>query len=126
MKRTLELSRVLRLLVLTGFIIALAPSLMGCSSGFTTIAPMPPKKYEKLGHASGSATGSLGIAGTAYHFIPMWLNSRVERAYERALQSVPGATGLIDVTYEESWFWWIIVTSRTVTISGEAVREVTE
>jgi hypothetical protein len=95
----------------------------GCTSGFTTIASKPPKKYEKLGPVSGSASGSLGVLGAAYNFIPMGLNFRVEQAYEEALKSVPGATGLIDVTYQESWFWWIIGTNRTVTISGEAIKE---
>ena len=98
----------------------------GCASGFTTIAPMPPQKYETLGHASGKATGSLGILGTAYYFIPMGLNDRVALAYDRALQSVPGATALIDVRYEESWYWWLIGTARNVTVSGEAIKEVTK
>ncbi len=98
----------------------------GCASGFTTIAPRPPAQYEKLGPATGKATGSLGIVSTAYYFIPMGANSRVQRAYDRAVASVPGATGLIDVTLDESWFWWIIGTGRTVTVSGEAIREIQE
>ncbi|MBU4257716.1 MAG: hypothetical protein KKI12_03325 [Proteobacteria bacterium] len=106
--------------------LAFVASVLGCASGFTTIAPMPPQKYEKLGHASGKATGSLGILGTAYYFIPMGLNSRIDSAYDNALKSVPGATSLIDVTFEESWFWWLIGTGRTVTISGEAIKEVTK
>lgn len=107
-------------------IIAFAAYLAGCASGFTTIAPMPPQKYEKLGTVSGKSTGSLGILGTAYYFIPMGLNSRIDSAYNNALQKAPGATALIDVTYEESWFWWIIGTGRTVTITGEAIKEVAE
>ena len=98
----------------------------GCASGFTTIAPRPPKHYETLGHASGDATGSLGIISTAYYFIPMGLNDRVQRAYDNALRSVPGATSLINVTYEESWYWWLIGTARTVTVSGEAIKEMPE
>ena len=100
--------------------------IVGCTSGFTTIAPRPPKHYETLGHASGEATGSLGILGTAYYFIPMGLNSRIESAYNNALKSTPGATSLIDVTYEESWYWWLIGTARTVTVSGEAIKEMPE
>lgn len=96
----------------------------GCASNFTMVAPTPPVKYEKLGKATGTASGALGVLGTAYYFIPLGLNSRVERAYEEALKSVPGATSLIDVTIQESWFWWVIGTSRNVTISGEAIREV--
>jgi hypothetical protein len=96
----------------------------GCASNFTMIAPTPPQKYEKLGKATGTASGALGMLATAYYFIPLGLNSRVEQAYEEALKSVPGATALIDVTIQESWFWWVLGTSRTVTITGEAIREV--
>ena len=96
----------------------------GCASGPTMIAPEPPAKYEILGPATGTASGSLGILGTAYYFIPMGLNSRVERAYDAAVASVPGATGLIDVTLDEYWVWWIIGTNRIVTITGEAIMEV--
>jgi hypothetical protein len=96
----------------------------GCTTGLTTIAPQPPAQYERLGSATGKATGSIGVLGTATNFIPMGLNSRVYRAYDRAVTSVPGATGLIDVTLEESWFWWVIGSARTVTISGEAIREI--
>ena len=98
--------------------------LMGCASSLTTVAPRPPENYERLGHATGTATGSLVIFLEPLHFIPMRLNSRVERAYENALKSVPGATGLVDVTYQESWYWWVIGTARKVTISGEAIREI--
>lgn len=104
----IKLSRILRQSIIIGFMFVFAASLAGCASGFTTIRSMPPKKYEKLGHVSGKATGSLGILGTAYYFIPMGLNSRIDRAYDNALKSVPGATALTDVTFEESWFWWII------------------
>lgn len=94
----------------------------GCVSDPINVAPRPPDKYEKLGPASGSACGSMLIDGTAYNFIPVMLNSRVERAYANAVQSVPGATGLVNVTMQENWFWWFIGNSRCVTITGEAIR----
>ena len=122
----IKLLRNLKQSILIGVLIAFIASMMGCASGLTTIAPMPPKKYEKLGHASGKASGSLGILATGYYFIPMGLNSRVDRAYNNALKSVPGATALIDVNFKESWYWWVIGTGRTVTVSGEAIKEVTE
>ena len=103
---------------------ALMIGLSGCSSKKVTIEKAPPEKYEVLGKATGSASGSLGIAGTAYYFIPMGLNSRTERAYVEAVQSVPNATGLINVTYSEDWFWWVIGTNRTVTVTGDAIREI--
>lgn len=95
----------------------------GCSSTAVSIANLPPANYEVLGQAKGSAHGSLGLFGTAYNVIPMGLNSRVERAYSNALASVPGATALIDVKYQESWYWWIIATGRKVTIEGTAIKE---
>jgi hypothetical protein len=110
--------------LLASALLACIPLIGGCASGLTTIAPQPPAQYEKLGLATGKASGSLGILSTAYYFIPMGLNTRVQRAYDNAVASVPGATGLIDVTFDESWFWWIIGTGRTVTISGEAIREI--
>lgn len=98
-------------------------SIAGCSSGFKNIAPLPPEKYQKLGQVTGSACGSfVSPAGSLFYFIPIRLNSRVERAYEEALQSVPGATALIDVTLEENWFWWVLGTTRCVTITGEAIK----
>lgn len=98
--------------------------LAGCSSHQVKIEQIPPATYQTLGKAEGSASGSLGLLATAYNFIPMGLNSRSERAYENAVQSIPGATSLINVTYQEDWFWWIIGTSRTVKISGDAIKEV--
>lgn len=109
---------------LGGLLLLCAMLLSGCASGPTMIAPEPPAQYEKLGPATGKASGSLGILATAYYFVPMGLNTRVDRAYDNAVASVPGATGLIDVTIDESWFWWVIGTGRTVTISGVAIREV--
>jgi hypothetical protein len=100
--------------------------LSGCSSHNVTIAPQQPKKYEVLGKAEGSASGSLGVLSTAYYFIPMGLNSRTERAYKNAIESAPGATGLVNVTYQEDWLWWLIGTSKDVTIKGDAIREIKE
>jgi hypothetical protein len=118
------ISRNIRLPLLVCTLLGVLLLIGGCASGLTTIAPRPPAQYEKLGPATGKATGSIGVLGTASNFIPMGLNSRVYRAYDNAVASVPGATGLVDVTLDESWFWWVIGTARTVTISGEAIREI--
>ena len=96
----------------------------GCSSKEVTIENKQPAKYEVLGKATGTGSGSLAALGTAYYFIPIGLNDRSQRAYADAIRSVPGATGLINVTYSEDWFWWIIGTNRTVTITGDAIREI--
>lgn len=96
--------------------------LCGCSSGRVVITPAPTDNFQRLGKVEGKSCGSLGIAATAYYFIPMGLNGRYERAYQEALSQAPGATGLIDVTISENWFWWIIGTARCVTITGEAIK----
>jgi hypothetical protein len=95
----------------------------GCASTAYNVAPLPPPTYQVLGKATGKTCGSLGVLGTAYYFIPMGLNSRVEGAYQEALKSVPGATSLINVEMKEDWFWWLIGTARCVTISGDAIKE---
>ena len=110
--------RLLCLWVLLGGVIFI----MGCSSGFIMAGKRPPENYQKLGQAKGEACGSLLIGATAYYFIPVLLNSRVERAYQRALESVPGSTSLVNVTLEEYWLWWVIGTARCVTITGEGVK----
>ncbi len=94
----------------------------GCASDLVNIARRPPENFQKLGQATGVACGSLLIDVTPYNFIPIGLNSRVERAYQEALSGVPGATGLINVTLKERWSWWVIGSARCVTIIGEAIR----
>ncbi len=93
-----------------------------CVSGFTMVAPAPPQQFSRLGPATGTACGSLGVLATAYNFVPMGLDGRMERAYQAAVASVPGATALIDVTAQEDWTWWLIGTMRCLTISGEAIK----
>ena len=102
--------------------IAAGVLLVGCASGFTKIAPRPPDKFERLGKVEGSSCGTMLILSTAYNFIPAMLNERVENAYQDALSKAPGAMGLINVTYQENWLWWVIGTTRCTTITGEAVR----
>lgn len=103
-------------------VLASIAMLSGCTSGFTTVSPTPPQQYMRLGHAEGSACGSLGVISTSSYFIPMGLNSRVERAYNNALASMPSATALVDVTVKEDWVWWLIGTARCVTVTGEAIK----
>lgn len=120
----MDLSKFLRGFISVILLFTFLTIFLGCSSGFKTIVPMPPEKYEKLGPATGGGSGMLGIFGTAYYFIPLGLNSRIDTAYDEALKSVPGATALTDVTFQESWYWVVIGTLRVVTISGEAIKEV--
>lgn len=113
-----------RKIIVTSFTALSLLVLSGCSSKEVTIENKQPLKYEVLGKATGTGSGSLGIGPTAYNFIPIGLNDRSERAYADAIRSVPGATGLINVTYSEDWFWWVIGTNRTVTVTGDAIREI--
>ena len=108
--------------IVAGLLLAFTLAISGCASGFKTIMPQPQGKYEKLGPATGEACGTMLLGPTAYNFIPVELNSRVGRAYQRALDSVPGATALVNVTMKENWYWWVIGTTRCVTITGEAIR----
>ncbi len=94
----------------------------GCAGAYKTVLPTPPENYQKLGVAKGEACGSMLILATAYNFIPISLNERVENAYQNALASVPGATALINVTMQENWYWWVIGSAKCVTITGEAIR----
>jgi hypothetical protein len=94
----------------------------GCTSQWTTVVPRPPKDYQAVGHASGTATGRMFFDGTSLNFIPIGLNSRTERAYQNALASVPGATALVNVTIREEWASWYLWSSKTVTVTGDAVR----
>ena len=86
------------------------------------VVPRPPQNYEVIGKAYGEATGSMLIFGTAMNFIPAYLNSRTERAAQRALGSVPGATGLINVSISEDWYWYYFGSAKVVTVTGDAVR----
>jgi hypothetical protein len=120
----LLLSKIVKLSVVVVSVMAFTSILLGCSTGFKTIVPVPPEKYEKVGSAKGQGSGMLGVLGTSSYFIPIGLNSRVDTAYDEALKSVPGATALTDVTYQEDWYWLVIGTLRIVTITGEAIKEV--
>ncbi len=101
----------------------------GCASPYRTALPTPPDHYQKLGEAKGKACGSMMILAP-YYFIPVVelpffggnLNKRVENAYQNAIDSVPGATALLNVTMQENWFWWVLGSTKCVTITGEAIR----
>ena len=110
----------------TSSILAVSVIFGGCSTKEVMIEKRPPAKYEKLGKVKETGSGSLGLVSTAYYFVPMGFNSRSERAYDNALEKEKEATQLINVTYQEDWFWWVIGTGRTITIKGDAIKEVSE
>lgn len=96
-------------------------ALVGCAST-VALAPLPPEKYEKLGSTSGDACGVLLLGDWVGAFIPIGLSDRVATAKSSALAKVPGATDLVNVTIEERWYYWLIGSSRCVTVSGEAIK----
>lgn len=98
--------------------------LQGCSSAPVNVFPLPPPKYEVLGPVTGLECGSLVLLGSFLNFIPVQLNSRLERAYEEALNTIPGTTSLVNVDVHEDWFWWILGTTRCTVINADAIREV--
>jgi hypothetical protein len=103
-------------------LLAVTLSLAACSSGNVIITKTPQENYQRLGKTEGTGCGTMGVISTAYNFLPIFLNDRYERAYAEALGKIPGATGLIDVTLEETWFWWVVGTTRCSTVAGEAIK----
>lgn len=93
----------------------------GCSSSEVLIVANPlgqnqQFEMQSLGRVEGRASG------VRTGFIPIALNSRTERAYNRALAQAPGAKALRNVTIQEKWFWFYLGDVRSVTVTGEAVK----
>jgi hypothetical protein len=98
-----------------------AAALVGCATT-VSLAPLPPEKYEKLGATSGDSCGVLLLGDWFLAIIPIGLSERVRTAKSSAVAKVPGATDLINVTVEERWYYWVVGSSRCVTVSGEAIK----
>ena len=103
--------------------LALLAASTACSSERVMLVTRPPANYEVLGRTHGEATGSILILGTLTNFIPAYLNSRTESAVNRALRAVPGATGMVNVTIQEDWYWYYLGSAKVVKVSGDAIRE---
>lgn len=93
-----------------------------CASDFVPVSEAPAAGSKVVGRATGTACGSMLIYASAYNFIPVLLNSRVERARERALASVPGASALTNTTVSEYWYFWVIGRTLCTTLEGDAVQ----
>lgn len=104
---------------------AAALLLTACTSAPVKVTPLPPANYQALGPAEGTGCGFLGLLGTATNVVPMALNGRVDSAYKAAVESVPGATALINVTVSEDWAWMVFATRRCTTVRGTAIKETT-
>jgi len=67
------------------------------------------------------STYAQGTGILLFGFIPIRQNTRFERAYEKAVARVPGATRLTNVTIEESWYWAFILNGYKFRLDGTAV-----
>ena len=104
------------------FVVGAALLLQGCASAPVNVFPLPPERYEVLGRVTGMGCGTMLAFGAVLNFIPVNLNSRVERAYRQAVQTLPGTTSLVNVEVREDWFWWVIGTTRCTIITGDAIK----
>jgi hypothetical protein len=98
-------------------------ALPGCETDYVTIAPDVGAATKRLGPAEGSASSHLALAyPVELCFIPWGWDARAQAAYGTAVAAVPGATALGDVSIEEDWTWWLLGTSRRLTVRGQAVK----
>ncbi len=99
---------------------------VGCSSGDINLVSqnmaaqgevIAPARGEACGHKIISLPGALAL-----DFIPIMFNSRLERAMQQAVLSVPGARSIQNISIEEKWYYWLLGTTRCVIVTGEAVK----
>ena len=55
-------------------------------------------------------------------FIPIQLDSRVERAYAGASAKAPTATALVNTELWETWTWWFVGITYCTGIEGTPIR----
>lgn len=97
--------------------------LTGCTSRYAKISIAPGTEKEVFGPTSGTACGLLGISVLPTgQFIPIALLNRYQKAHRLAVERVPRATDLKDVTIQESWYFPLFGVLRCVTVAGVAVR----
>lgn len=106
----------------TIFFLLLVLHFVNCTSGQVMLDRDIKNAVVVSPSVKGSSCGFLGLVGTAYYFIPIFHNSRVEDAYRDALSKAPGAYSLRNVSIKERWTWIVIGTLRCYEISGEAVK----
>jgi len=103
--------------------VALLPLILcACSTEFVTVAPDVSTEAPRLGHVRGVAYSHILFGSPTYNIIPIGWDGRAQRACDEAIGCVPGATGLVDVTLEEDWFWWVIGSARKLVLEGDAVK----
>jgi len=108
-----------RLLALATFALCATTA---CSSGWVDLSPLPPSTYERLGPAEGEACATSLLALPWHQVVALGGSDRLERARAAAVDSVPGATGLLDVSLQENWSYWGLFSRRCAVVRGEAIR----
>jgi hypothetical protein len=93
-----------------------------CSSGWVDLSPPPPALYTSLGPAEGEACATYALALPWHQLFAFGASDRLLRARDAALASVPGATGLVDVTLQERWAYYLLFSRRCAIVRGEAIR----
>ena len=90
--------------------------LSGCASMPTRIGVQSGKNYDIIGKGEGSAGGFMLL-----QFIPIAHNSKLQRAYDEAVQS-RGGDDLINLVLKESWYWAYIGDGYRVHIEGDVIK----
>ncbi len=120
--RTEDVTRAFRAAAAIAALLALA----ACESEYVTVAPDVGAAAQRVGPAEGSATSNLAIGYPPWLpflcCIPWGWDDRARTAYGTAVAGAPGATALANVTIEEDWYWWLVATSRRLTVRGDAVK----
>ncbi len=92
-------------------------SFTACNSVQVNIDTGPLLENEQiLENTLGQGTGVL-----LFGLIPIGQNDRFETAYSRAVNNVPGATRLTNVSIQEKWFWAWILNGYKFRVKGTAV-----
>lgn len=92
--------------------------LAGCSGHYYQL-PTPAydqSKYEVVGSGTQTATGVM-----LFGFIPISLNSKIERATQRLI-SDQGGDAITNVSVRERWFWAYILNGYKVDVEGTVLR----
>ncbi|TGK14236.1 hypothetical protein [Leptospira stimsonii] len=99
-----------------------------CSSDHILLQPVLTGNEKTLGDVKGKACGFVGFPYPAFtllpihYFIPIRQTSKIERAYQNALEQIPGTKAIKNIKIEEFWFWGILGNFQCLTISGEAIQ----
>src|SRR5262245_28820766 len=87
-----------------------------CSSPAVRVGPLPRPDYRTIGPARGGAGSTL-----LFGFIPIGVNERTQRAYDRAVANGRG-TALIDTQVRDRWYYIYVGELLCTDVEGTAVE----